>query len=357
MSLNPYSGRLAHTFWGAGVVDRLEQGVDPVVDVPFTLSRTDAIGTAGSCFAQHISRTLVQRGFNYLITEKFQGEFGTTDENYGMFPARFGNIYSPRQLLQLFERAYGLRQPRADWWRGKIGGFIDPFRPRIQTTGFPSVEALHADRERHLAAVRQMFEQCQAFVFTLGLTETWMSSVDGSVYPLAPGVVATEMPGADAKFHNFGVNETVSDMIEFLDRLAMVNPQVKVILTVSPVPLIATYEDRHVLVSTIASKSILRAAVEEVIRQRPDISYFPAYEIVTGPQARGRFYGQDLREVTTAGVSYVMSLFFRHYLATDIDNSTNTPDASAQDVRLSMEDQQRFSDLAAIICDEEAIAQ
>ena len=38
-------------------------------------------------------------------------------------------------------------------------------------------------------------------------------------------------------------------MNDFLGSLSKVNPRVRVILTVSPVPLVATFENRHVLVS------------------------------------------------------------------------------------------------------------
>ncbi len=343
--VNPYHDRPPYTFWRQGVEDGIRDGIDPVVRSPFSIRRDLPVATAGSCFAQHISRTLERLGFSYLVTERFAPTPGVIDENYGVYPARFGNLYTARQLVQTFDRAYGDFVPCDDVWTGPDGTAIDPFRPRIQTGGFPSAEALRADRERHLTAVRRMFETCGVFIFTLGLTESWMSARDGAVFPLAPGVVSPFVDEAAYRFHNFGAAEVTTDLMAFLTRLAEVNPAARVILTVSPVPLIATYEDRHVLVSTIASKSILRAAVEEVTRIASQVAYFPSYEIVTGPQARGRFFAPDLREVTDEGVAYVMSLFERHFLNTGGLPSTE----------LSEEDERRMAELAEIICDEEAI--
>ena len=80
------------------------------------------------------------------------------------------------------------------------------------------------------------------------------------------------------------------------------NPRVKVILTVSPVPLVATAEEAHVLVATTLSKSVLRVAAEVVSARGRDVAYFPSYEIITGPQARGRYFAEDLRSVTDEGV-------------------------------------------------------
>src|SRR5713226_5321375 len=41
--------------------------------------------------------------YKYFVTETFFPHCGVDDENYGMFPARFGNIYTARQLVKLFD--------------------------------------------------------------------------------------------------------------------------------------------------------------------------------------------------------------------------------------------------------------
>jgi hypothetical protein len=348
---NPYHGRPSYTFWKQGVTNQAISGVDPVVHTPFTFTRDDIVATAGSCFAQHISRTLVKQGCRYLVTENFHCAPGISDENFAVFPARFGNLYTARQLLQLLERAYGKREVTVDFWIRRDAAIIDPFRPRIQVRGFGSVANLRSDRDNHLDAVRKMFEHCNVFIFTLGLTEAWISPSDGSVYPLAPGAVAVGVADADCMFINFSVSEVVDDLLRSLDWLFEINPSVRVILTVSPVPLVATCEDRHVLVSTVASKSILRAAVDEVVRRKPKVAYFPSYEIVVGPQSRGSFYADDLREITPGGVDYVMRLFTRHYLAANTKTCTVTRPRS----EFTAVDEARMAELGSIICDEEAM--
>ena len=155
--MNPYASLPDEAFWDRSVAAIEPDALDPVTRVPFTLGKDDQIATAGSCFAQHISRTLVARGYNYLVTERDSAESG---ENYGVFPARFGNIYTVRQLLQLFDRAYSLFLPRDTVWPRRDGAMVDPFRPRIQASGFATHADLEADRKRHFAAVRRMFEHC-----------------------------------------------------------------------------------------------------------------------------------------------------------------------------------------------------
>ena len=213
---NPYRGRPDHSFWRQGVAARAAEGVDPVTAMPFTIAPTDAVATAGSCFAQHLSRSLVAQGFRYLVTEEFAATPGTVDEGYGVFPARFGNLYTARQLRQLIDRAYGMFRPQARAWALPGGGVADPFRPRIQAGGFPDLDALEADRGRHLAAVRRMFEACDVFIFTLGLTEGWVAAADGAAVPLHPGVLGVATEPGEWRFENAGFAETLAQMEAFL---------------------------------------------------------------------------------------------------------------------------------------------
>jgi hypothetical protein len=91
--------------------------------------------------------------------------------------------------------------------------------------------------------------------------------------------------------------------------LKKINPRVRFILTVSPVPLVATADDQHVLVATTYSKSTLRSACGELYDRFEDVDYFPSYELIASPWSRGRFFESNLRSVTTEGVETVMRMF------------------------------------------------
>ena len=328
--------------------------MDPITSVPFILGKKDRIATAGSCFAQHTSRTLVAEGYNYLVTEDAPRTAGALDEGYGLFPARFANVYTTTQLQQLFDRANGLREPLDDVWAGRRGGFVDPFRPRIQEGGFASAEDALADRDAHLAAVREMFEKSDVFIFTLGLTEAWRRKEDGFVFPLAPGVVA-DVDESAYEFVNYDVATVMADLVAVIQKMREINPELKIILTVSPVPLIATYEDRHVLVSTTLSKSVLRVVADMVSREFEDVAYFPSYEMITGAYRRAEFYAEDLREIRLAGVAHVMSTFKRHYLGMATAR-TGRPDRPREQKPAKVFDEAvSMRNLQKVICDEEAI--
>jgi hypothetical protein len=150
-------------------------------------------------------------------------------------------------------------------------------------------------------------------VFTAGATETWLAA-DGTALPILPGVVHAEMPEGRARLANLSAAEMRQDLTEFLADLAAVNPGVRVIFTLSPVPGVATYQARHVLPATNASKAAIRVALEEIVATHANTTYFPSYDIVTAPQHRGRFLADDLRTVTDDGMARVMHLFSAHMM-------------------------------------------
>lgn len=311
---NPYKNLPDFHWWNKAVAAPVYSDVDPVVQPKFIIGRTDRIATAGSCFAQHIAKRLQREGYNYLVAE--QAPHGLDDpikENYGVFSARFGNLYTTRQLVQLLGRAYGTFVPKIDCWQLPDGKFVDPFRPRIASQPFNSVEELTQSREIHLAAVRSMIETLDVFVFTLGLTEAWCARDDGAVVPLAPGVMNAQVSGDAYVAKNFSTAEISADIDELVKLLKRLNPTAKILLTVSPVPLIATFEEEHVLTATTYSKSVLRVAAGDAAKQYEHVAYFPSFEIITGSYSRGRYFADDLREVTEEGVSHVMRLFMQHY--------------------------------------------
>jgi hypothetical protein len=351
---HPYTGIPAYARWDRGVATPAAVDVDPVVRFPFNLTVDQPIVTAGSCFAQHIARYLKESGFNFLVTEPGHPVLDADIArafNYGVFSARFGNIYTSRQLEQLFRRAYGTFVPADTVWETSSGRVVDPFRPTIQPNGFSTREELEADRRQHLAAVRRAFETLDVFIFTFGLTECWAAVADGAVFPLAPGVAGGTFDASRYTFLNLGVDEVVSDMKRFIAALREVNPRSKVILTVSPVPLIATAVDRHVLVSTTYSKAVLRVAAEALVQALEGVAYFPSYEIVTGNFSRGRYFADDLRSVTESGVEHVMSLFFRH--ATTGGGPLRADEAQALPVTSPLASE--IEKAVDVLCDEELL--
>ena len=118
----------------------------------------------------------------------------------------------------------------------------------------------------------------------------------------------------------------MSDLSWFIENLTKNNKKIRFIVTVSPVPLVATATESHVLLATTYSKSVLRIAAEEVSKNFKNVTYFPAYEIITGPQAPENFFESDRRNVSREGVDLVMKTLLEAsglVPSTDLDFSSN----------------------------------
>ena len=234
-------------------------------------------------------------------------------------------------------------------WTEPDGRLTDPFRPAIQPGRFLSTAEYRADRQRHFACVREAFATLDVLVFTLGLTECWASREDGAVYPVCPGVSGGCFDPARHAFLNLTVTDVVADMTAFLGLLRSVNPRARIVLTVSPVPLAATYEPQHVLTATTYSKAVLRVAAETLAREASGVAYFPAFEIITGGFSRGLYFAEDGRSVTETGVAHVMRCFLRHF--TEAGSARDTlATAPAGDAHT-----RAMERLVRVSCEEEAL--
>lgn len=305
MSKFPYAGLPQQQIWKRAVTDVAADDVDPQAPGRFRFDRQARIASAGSCFALRIADALRTHGFRYLVTET-----GSSEANFGRYSARYGDIYTTLQLNGLVQRAFGLAHSDEPAWSSG-GRYFDPLRPRAVPGGFASVAELEADRSQHYAAVRRMIGESDVFVFTLGLTETWCSHSDGTAFPLCPGAGIGTFDDARYVYRNLDVDENVAELEAFLALASSVNPALRVIFTISPVPLAATMEPQHVMTATMYSKSVLRVAAETIRRRHANVDYFASYEIVMAAARDG--FEPDGREVTPETVARVMRSFFRAF--------------------------------------------
>lgn len=316
--MHPYKTFPDRQFWSRAVSETPWADVFLGQPAKFRLSPAEPIASAGSCFARRIAEYLISTGYNYQLYESCHPlmQAKSAEHGYGMFSCRYGNVYTTRQLRQLFEEALGVRPPIFHLGKLKSGAFVDLLRPNISQAGFGSVEEARADRLYHLSRVRVMIEQMRTFVFTLGLTEAWADEARNVVYGSHPGVFVETLDASHVTPINLDYEEVMRDFEEVLGLLARHNRHggPRVILTVSPVALAATHQNSHVVTATSYSKSVLRAAAGKLAATRPEVEYFPSYEIFALSQSFGQFLAGDLRDVSRRGVGVAMRVFHDMFL-------------------------------------------
>lgn len=112
---HPYKELNDHCFWPKAMSTPAPGQIDPVTRSKI-IAPQDRVATMGSCFAQHLAKHISKSGLNYFVAEEAPNDMSeqmATDKNYGVFSARYGNIYTVRQAVQLFDRAFGKFRPYA----------------------------------------------------------------------------------------------------------------------------------------------------------------------------------------------------------------------------------------------------
>lgn len=327
--MHPYKNFPARQFWNRTVSTTPWAELFLGQPSKFKLARNDRIASAGSCFARRIAEHLNSVGFSYEAFESCHPLLAqkAADYGYGVFSCRYGNIYTTRQLRQLFDEALGVRAPVFNFVKLGDDGYLDLMRPSISRVAFGSVEEARADRIYHLSRVRRMIEEMDAFVFTLGLTEAWTDPTQDIVYGSHPAVFRNSLRTDHIVPINLGYEEVAGDLDYVLDLIGRHSRGggVRVILTVSPVALAATHQDSHVLTATTYSKSVLRAVAGKAAETRANVDYFPSYEIFSLSQSFGQFLAEGLRDVNARGVGIAMRSFGDMFLEGEAQANAAAP--------------------------------
>ena len=207
----------------------------------------------GSCFAGNISVWLADRNFTVLNKDQ------RSDAHIVRMAEGMVNTFA---IAEQFRWALEGVRYEGEFWHGydaKAFGYSEDIR----------------------LATREILLSTDVFIITLGLSEIWYDEVTGGVFWRA---VPRQM--VDPERHKFRVATFAENKsnIETICRLISEHrPGAKIIFTVSPIPLVATFRPNSCLVSNSASKALLRGAVDEVYREWPArdlVYYWPAYEIV-----------------------------------------------------------------------------
>ena len=172
-----------------------------------------------------------------------------------MYSARYGNIYTVRQLLQLTQEVACEWTPQNYIWE-KNGKYYDALRPAVEPGGLDSPGEVVEHRQYHIERVKELYKKLDLFIFTLGLTEMWLHKKSGTVYPTAPGTIIGDFISDTYEFKNAQFKHVIRDFNKFQKVLRKIRGgrPFKILLTVSPVPLTASASGNHVLVSTTYSK-------------------------------------------------------------------------------------------------------
>ncbi|MFJ4110559.1 GSCFA domain-containing protein [Pseudomonas sp. NPDC089758] len=272
----------------------------------FTLPRAGKYFTIGSCFARNVENSLRAAGINVLSTiEKLPGDYF---EIGGEARSGYQNVYTPGSILETIKLA------TTDNPYNSIVGSSDKSIDLL-TSGLKPMDIETVQRIRDsLICMYKKLPESDALIITLGYNESWYHTPSESYINRTPSHVSLRRSIEDFEFEVLDYTkslELINQAISCINNLA---PDCKIILTVSPVPLSATFSDTDIVTANQLSKSILRAIASTISNDYSFVDYFPSYEIIMNSE-RSKTFLEDGIHVRSEAVDNVIRQFKSIYLA------------------------------------------
>jgi hypothetical protein len=167
-------------------------------------------------------------------------------------------------------------------------------------------------------ALREALERADFVIYTLGVAPAFFHRDTGRFRPHEPQDFKQFEFLRDHVYRTTTVEENVSNLRAIRELLRKAQPRSRVVLSVSPVPLAATFEMESAIVADCVSKSTLRAAAHEFLRSPgADAIYWPSFEIVRWLSGHiGRVFGNDdgnNHHVSDELVTMIVELFIERF--------------------------------------------
>ncbi|WP_299323363.1 GSCFA domain-containing protein [Parasphingopyxis sp.] len=262
--------------WGSrNTENRVEPIANPAFDVPFQLTPGEKIFTIGSCFARNVESELIRRGFRIPIRELFE------QPSFKGLPREIVNNFGTPSIFNEFAWAFGEKIYDEEKSILEVGKnrYIDLHM--VNSIRPAALKTVRQRRKGLIDATRTLAE-CRVMIMTLGLVELWWDTEAQTYLNTGPLPSILEKHPDRFALHVLSFEECHTYLRQALDiAFANAKDDLSVILTVSPVPMVATHRPTDVIAANTYSKSVLRAVAEQIIAEDPRVSYFPSFETVS----------------------------------------------------------------------------
>ncbi|MBV6642401.1 MAG: GSCFA domain-containing protein [Cyclobacteriaceae bacterium] len=248
---------------------------------PFDVSIRDKVVLMGSCFSENIGKKLSDHKFNVLINP-------------------FGVIYNPISIFKTLDQSISTQVSEDRIVEiDHIYYHWDAHSALSAASREDLIKKLHEQQD----LTRSALHKSSTLILSPGTSWVYHHQSNHSIVANCHKVPQKEftkslLSGEEITRHYF----------EVIEKVRSINPQINVILTVSPV--------RHIrdgLVENNLSKSILIQAVQEIVKRDQKASYFPSYEILIDVLRDYRFYKEDMIHPSDQGIEYIWQKFKSAY--------------------------------------------
>lgn len=252
------------------------------------ISKNDKLLTLGSCFAQHIIKGLQKAG----VSVNEENDFVSYDDL----------ITTTQAMLEHFKWCTSENSDAVPpiYFKGPTLAGDRNTRSRLPTDEEWEAAQKKSNDKNFLAKMHKTalssLKNASCVILTFGLSELWYDEVSGNSVWKWPGEEASQ----SLKFKILTAEENSKNLHDLIALIRTQNKACSIVISLSPIPLRATFRsDNNIFVSNSASKSRLRAGIDQFFVENKDdnVYYWPTYEFLTHPPSSDNFWDQDERHV------------------------------------------------------------
>lgn len=250
----------------------------------YKLDLKDQILTVGSCFAENMGNRL----------SRFKFDVHT---NPG------GILFNPISIFESIILALSDEVlPTESYVKNESTYYNYKFHSSINgSTQLILDEKIQAIRNQ----VRKSVSHADCLIMTFGTA--WVYELAGTDLLVAN---CHKVPQKKFTKRLLTVREIQQKFYELEGAILKVNPEIKILFTVSPIR-----HTREGLTNNGLSKAILRSACHELCQNNENAIYFPAFEIMMDDLRDYRFYEKDMIHPNEQAQDYIWKLFCENHLS------------------------------------------
>lgn len=249
---------------------------------------SDKILTIGSCFADVIGSRLHLNKLDVTANP-------------------FGVLYNPHSIFKAVRYAIFNESPAPHTFLQQQDVCLNyDFHSEVSSL---EPRKLHVQLQEIIGASHYFLSQAQWLIITFGSAWTYERNDTGEIV-----ANCHKMPVQLFSKSLLREPDVIASFDSMYADLLKINPQIRIILTVSPV--------RHIketLELNSVSKSILRTACHTLTEKYSVVEYFPAYEIMMDDLRDYRFYKEDMIHPTEMAEDYIWQKFAARHFTPELD--------------------------------------
>jgi GSCFA family len=291
--------------------DRLGSDFFNVHCVPrFGLPADGAYFMIGSCFARGLESVLVGNRFNVRSVSK---EFDRFDHSGVGTPLGATNRYNTGSILNEIRWALDPASPFPEQAIVDIDSELS-VDPHMNPTLKLADRSTTLQRRAIFTGVVRELANSDVVIITLGLVEAWYDTHVGVFTNVTPDPRIVRSNPDRFVFKRLNYVENLQNLEAARALLAQFGkPGHKIIVTVSPVPLMTTFTDEDIVVANTYSKNTLRAVATDFVERYDNVDYFPSYEIVMNSDPAVAWI-PDRRHVRGEFANQIMKVFISKWI-------------------------------------------